>query len=178
MLSQHTPENIIWSSLPYRIADHEHFNVSVCIGCSSFLSPLECGFNFALPRVYVQVNVIPTNVTSQKEDTDLELLLTTHTAFVTKNPQDNTIIVKPAVSSGAVGMERFFVGNADVASCRDAQRHHDELLLSGDVLVQPYVRGVEEWGVLSVVCFDRKISHAVLRKPAAQEYRYELPIHS
>ena len=86
----------------------------------------------------------------------------------------NTVVVKPAVASGGKGARRAEVGDAD------AQRHLDELLAQGDVLVQQFASAVEHEGEWSVVLVDGEVAHAVRKWPAAGDYRvqYEWGGHS
>ena len=86
----------------------------------------------------------------------------------------NTVVVKPAVASGGKGARRAEVGDPD------AQRHLDELLAQGDVLVQQFAPAVEHEGEWSVVLVDGEVAHAVRKWPAAGDYRvqYEWGGHS
>ena len=86
----------------------------------------------------------------------------------------NTVVVKPAVASGGKGARRAEVGDPD------AQRHLDELLAQGDVLVQQFASAVEHEGEWSVVLVDGEVAHAVRKWPAAGDYRvqYEWGGHS
>jgi glutathione synthase/RimK-type ligase-like ATP-grasp enzyme len=86
----------------------------------------------------------------------------------------NAMVVKPAVASGGKGARRAEVGDAD------SQRHLDELLAQGDVLVQQFASAVEHEGEWSVVLVDGEVAHAVRKWPAAGDYRvqYEWGGHS
>jgi len=77
----------------------------------------------------------------------------------------NTVVVKPAVGVGARGAGRFAIGD------EAGQRHLDELLAVGDVLVQPYAASVESVGELSIVLAEGRVTHGVRKRPAAGEYR-------
>ena len=76
----------------------------------------------------------------------------------------DTVVVKPAVSIGALGTGRF------AADDPAAGRHLDALLAAGDVLVQPLLAEIEE-GERSLVHLGGELSHAVDKRPAAGEYR-------
>ena len=79
-------------------------------------------------------------------------------------------VVKPAVASGSDGLLRV----EDAAHARDAgQRHVDDLLAVGDVLVQPYLPSIETEGELSVVVLDGEVSHAVRKRPSPGEFRIQ-----
>ncbi len=79
----------------------------------------------------------------------------------------NAVVVKPAVASGGKGARRAKVGDAA------AQRHLDELLARGDVLVQQFASAVEHEGEWSVVLVDGEVAHAVRKWPAAGDYRVQ-----
>lgn len=96
-------------------------------------------------------------------------------------------VIKPAVSSGSIGMLRVGLdvdvvpadeasaaasgaGEVDLAT---ATRHLEGLLAAGDVLVQPYLAAVEDRGELSVVVVDGEVTHAVRKLPRAGEYRIQ-----
>jgi glutathione synthase/RimK-type ligase-like ATP-grasp enzyme len=73
-------------------------------------------------------------------------------------------VVKPAVGAGGHGVVRGAT-----------QRDLDALTLEApqpiDVVVQPYLRSVEDEGEVSVVCIDGQPTHAVCKKPAVGEFR-------
>ena len=69
------------------------------------------------------------------------------------------VIVKPAVSAGAVGVEKFASGSAQ------AHAHLSSILESGnDALVQPFVSDIHIGG---------RYSHAVRKIPAANDFRVQ-----
>lgn len=80
----------------------------------------------------------------------------------------DTAVVKPCVSAGAKGTVRVTAAEAP-----QAQAHLDALLAEGDVMVQPYLRAVEDEGELSVVVIDGVPSHAVRKRPAARDFRVQ-----
>jgi glutathione synthase/RimK-type ligase-like ATP-grasp enzyme len=79
----------------------------------------------------------------------------------------NAVVVKPAIASGSDGARRGEVGDPEL------QAHLDALLVTGDVLVQPFVAAVERDGEMSVVVFDGQFSHALRKRPAAGDYRVQ-----
>ena len=79
----------------------------------------------------------------------------------------NAVVVKPAIASGSDGARRGEVGDLEL------QAHLDALLVTGDVLVQPFVAAVERDGEMSVVVFDGHFSHALRKRPAAGDYRVQ-----
>ena len=77
-------------------------------------------------------------------------------------------VVKPAVSASAFGAWR--------TSSATAARHQaqlDGLLAAGDVMVQPFVAEVADPGEWSIVFLGGRFSHAVLKRPAARDYRVQ-----
>lgn len=77
------------------------------------------------------------------------------------------VVVKPAVSIGAIGALR--AATADPACCA----HLRELLAAGDVMVQPFVPDVAAAGEVSLVHFGGVFSHAIRKQPAAGDYRVQ-----
>jgi len=77
-------------------------------------------------------------------------------------------VVKPAVSASAHGTWR----TSGETSGAD-QRRLDELLRAGDVMVQPFTPEVAEPGEWSIVFLGGRVSHAVLKRPAAGDYRVQ-----
>jgi glutathione synthase/RimK-type ligase-like ATP-grasp enzyme len=69
-------------------------------------------------------------------------------------------VVKPVVSAGAhrtlhVRRENFEGG----------QQHLSELLGSGEVMVQPYLESIDDYGERSVIWIDGQVSHGVRKRP-------------
>ncbi len=71
------------------------------------------------------------------------------------------VVIKPAVSASA--FETIQVGTRQVA---DGQRHIDRLLPFRDLMVQPFIPSVRDYGERSLICIDGALSHAVRRQPA------------
>ncbi len=77
------------------------------------------------------------------------------------------VIVKPAVSAGAVGVGKFASGSAQ------AHAHLSSILESGnDALVQPFVSDVVD-GERSIIHIGGRYSHAVRKIPAANDFRVQ-----
>lgn len=84
-------------------------------------------------------------------------------------------VLKPAVSASAEGT--FLVLPGTAASTEEAFRRLRE---RGEVLIQPYMPGVDAPGEHSLVFLDGSYSHAVLRAPALSTgsgLRDGLPVH-
>ena len=76
-----------------------------------------------------------------------------------------TVVVKPAVGIGGDGAAR---GRADDPAMAE---HLRRLLAGGDVVVQPYVRSIETSGETSLVLIGGRLSHAIVKLPAHDEFR-------
>ena len=77
-------------------------------------------------------------------------------------------IVKPVVSASAYGMFRTSINRAAAD-----QLAMNNLLKSGAVMVQPFLEQVCKDGEWSLMFFDRKYSHAVLKRPQPGDYRVQ-----
>jgi glutathione synthase/RimK-type ligase-like ATP-grasp enzyme len=81
-------------------------------------------------------------------------------------------VVKPAVAAGSDGLLRIAL-DADGDPGPTAQAHLDQLLVAGDVMVQPYLPSVEQRGELSVIVVDGAVTHAVRKVPPGGEFRVQ-----
>ncbi|NUN14119.1 MAG: hypothetical protein HUU55_10845 [Myxococcales bacterium] len=97
--------------------------------------------------------VVPTTVVGKTQPVD----------GFTGWPQAEEWVVKPAISAGSRGTKRFHHTQRN-----ETIRHIQLLQTRGDVLVQPYLKSVEERGEHAVVVIDNEVSHAV-RKTARFE---------
>lgn len=77
------------------------------------------------------------------------------------------VVVKPAVSIGAIGARRGRPADPEL------QRHVQALLQDGDVMVQPYLAEVETAGELSLIYFAGEFSHAVCKRPRPGDFRVQ-----
>lgn len=77
-------------------------------------------------------------------------------------------VVKPTVSAGAVNTFRVQRGRAAAEAPRVAA-----LLAVGGVMVQPFVPEVQSDGEWSLIYVDGILSHALLKKPAAADFRVQ-----
>jgi glutathione synthase/RimK-type ligase-like ATP-grasp enzyme len=76
------------------------------------------------------------------------------------------IVIKPAVSAGAIGLARFRAGDPA------ARAHLTDLTAIGDVLVQPYLPEIT-LGERSLLFLGGEYSHAVRKLPAAGDFRVQ-----
>lgn len=77
-------------------------------------------------------------------------------------------VVKPAISATA---HRTILTSAAEASSH--QQNLDSLLEEGDVLVQQFIAEVQTQGEWSLLFFNKKFSHAVLKKPKVEDFRVQ-----
>jgi len=77
-------------------------------------------------------------------------------------------VVKPAVSASAYG-----TWETSLAVAAADQQRFDEEVLQRSLLVQPFADEIVTTGEWSVVFFDGKYSHAVLKKPASGDFRVQ-----
>src|SRR5262245_23632912 len=77
-------------------------------------------------------------------------------------------VVKPAVSASAFGTWR-----TSSASAALDQPRFDEEVMQRSLLVQSFADEIVTTGEWSIVFFDGKYSHAVLKKPAAGDFRVQ-----
>lgn len=84
-----------------------------------------------------------------------------HTGDAVTLPSDGEFVVKPAVSAGSRDTQRYRSSERD-----NGGLHAEQLLSQGrDVLVQPYIRSVDDRGETALVCFDGVVSHALRKGP-------------
>ncbi|TCV94560.1 hypothetical protein EC912_10343 [Luteibacter rhizovicinus] len=102
------------------------------------------------------VDIIPTQIVSAKE---LPQTLAAMTA--------QEVVVKPTISGTAWHTARGMVGEAGF------ERAIAQMPLEFDYLVQPYVPEVVSDGEWSLLFFDGEYSHAVIKRPAAGDYRVQ-----
>lgn len=76
------------------------------------------------------------------------------------------IVVKPAVSLGAEGAIKT------TTSSKEALIHTNNLLKTGDVLIQPFLNEIYS-GESSLLFFNQIFSHAVMKIPKKGEYRVQ-----
>jgi len=77
-------------------------------------------------------------------------------------------VVKPAVSASAFGTWR-----TSLTTAAADQTQFDEAATQRPLLVQPFVDEIVTSGEWSIVFFDGEFSHAVLKKPAAGDFRVQ-----
>jgi glutathione synthase/RimK-type ligase-like ATP-grasp enzyme len=106
------------------------------------------------------VATVPTRWLARGEPADLRALLA--------DAGWRDAVIKPAVSASASGTWRSSTGTAS----RDQSRL-EALLSAGDVMVQPLLSEVSDAGEWSMLFLGGSFSHAVLKRPAAGDYRVQ-----
>lgn len=94
---------------------------------------------------------------------DLAALLAAH------GWQDGEAIVKPAIGLGSSGLLRVAAGDPGGAGAVQLAA----LAAAGDAMVQPFLPSLAADGELSLVYFQRTLSHVVRKRPPAGEYRVQ-----
>ncbi len=79
------------------------------------------------------------------------------------------VVLKPAVAAGSDGLVRAGGGREGHRRAQDAL---DALLAAGDVMVQLFRARIAE-GELSLVAVEGRVTHAVRKRPAADDYRVQ-----
>jgi glutathione synthase/RimK-type ligase-like ATP-grasp enzyme len=82
-------------------------------------------------------------------------------------PETTDVVIKPAVSIGAIGALRGHVDDPTVAE------HLQWLLAGEDVLIQPFMPAVTDTGEVSLLFAGNELSHAVSKRPAPGDYRVQ-----
>ena len=83
--------------------------------------------------------------------------------------QQHEAIVKPTVGLGSSGLLRIAPGDPDGSGAA----HLRALAAAGDAMVQPFVASLPVAGELSLIYFQRRLSHVVRKQPAAGEFRVQ-----
>jgi glutathione synthase/RimK-type ligase-like ATP-grasp enzyme len=82
--------------------------------------------------------------------------------------KSDTIVVKPLVSGGAKNTLKIQLSEWD-----NNYQKLENLLQEEDFLLQPYIKEVAEVGEYSLLFFNGKFSHAVLKTPAKSDFRVQ-----
>jgi glutathione synthase/RimK-type ligase-like ATP-grasp enzyme len=73
-----------------------------------------------------------------------------------------TLVVKPPVSGGAAGTYRLAREDALPADCAGKP-----------MIIQPLMRSIAETGEYSLILFDGRLSHSVVKRPKAGDFRVQ-----
>ncbi len=105
------------------------------------------------------IDIIPT--VFMPKNTGLDL------SFLIENNWDKAII-KPAVSGGSY-LTRLF----SQSEMGEIVEEYMSFSLENDLLVQPFMPEIQEMGELSLLFFQGKFSHAILKKPKNGDFRVQ-----
>jgi glutathione synthase/RimK-type ligase-like ATP-grasp enzyme len=105
------------------------------------------------------IPVIPGIFISKDDDTDFRMLI----------PEDwEKAVIKPAISAGAYLTECFFLQNVDTISTV-----YKDIRKSNDLIIQKFIPEIITHGEISLVFFDKKYSHAVIKTPKDGDFRIQ-----
>jgi glutathione synthase/RimK-type ligase-like ATP-grasp enzyme len=76
------------------------------------------------------------------------------------------VVIKPAISAGSYLTKTFQVAALDRLS-------FDDLVSDGDWLIQPFIPEIERQGEMSMIFFNGRFSHAVVKKPKEGDFRVQ-----
>jgi hypothetical protein len=99
------------------------------------------------------VPIVPTAWLSSGGDADLPDIMS--------SKRWDEVVIKPAVSASA--FETIQVATDRIA---EGQAHIDRLLPTRDLMVQPFISSVRDYGERSLIFVDGELTHAVRRTPA------------
>jgi glutathione synthase/RimK-type ligase-like ATP-grasp enzyme len=106
------------------------------------------------------VQILPFSHHLQNSHLDL------HDLLESRGWQD--VVIKPAISASAFGTWRSSVGSA-----KQDQARLTTQLEQTNLLVQPFAPEIQHLGEWSLIFFSGQYSHAVLKKPAADDFRVQ-----
>lgn len=105
------------------------------------------------------IQIIPTEWIQQDSHENLSEIL--------KRKNWNEVVVKPIVSAGSY---ETFVTSTDEAE--NGQVQFENILKNCGVMIQPFMKEIED-GEISMLFFNRKFSHAVIKKPKDGDFRVQ-----
>jgi glutathione synthase/RimK-type ligase-like ATP-grasp enzyme len=105
------------------------------------------------------IDIIPTVFIPKNTGLDL--------SFLAKNNWTQAVI-KPAISAGAYATTLFSIhDSAKIAA------EYAEMAVARDLLVQPFMPEIQLLGEISILFFNGRFSHAILKKPQANDFRVQ-----
>ena len=105
------------------------------------------------------IDIIPTVFIPKDTGLDLSFL---------KEKSWGKAVIKPAVSAGAYLTKLFTL--EDIS---EIEAEYTPIALERDLLVQPFMPEIQEMGEISLVFFNAKFSHAILKKPKQGDFRIQ-----
>ncbi len=105
------------------------------------------------------INIIPSIFLRKNNSFDLISLI----------PKDwNQIIIKPAVSAGSYLTRKFQKDEVLII-----EKEYAEIAIEKDLIIQKYMEEIETDGEVSLVFFNKRFSHAVVKKPKKGDFRIQ-----
>ncbi len=77
-------------------------------------------------------------------------------------------VIKPAVSAGSFNTRLF-----DVENLHEIEAEFATFAAQSDILIQPFMEEIIDFGEISLIFFQKKYSHAVLKVPKNGEFRVQ-----
>jgi len=105
------------------------------------------------------VNIIPTIFIDKTDDLDLQSVM---------DLSWDKSVIKPAVSASAFMTESFLSEHL-----LEVESKYKNVAQTRDLLIQKFVPEVQTFGELSIIFFNRKYSHTVLKTPKKNEFRVQ-----
>ncbi len=87
-----------------------------------------------------------------------------------KSVDTDEYFLKPVIGADASGTLRF---TADANGLKTAMKHMKKHLKHSAMMLQPFLPSVSDAGELSVIYVGEQLSHAVIKKPKAGDYRVQ-----
>lgn len=116
------------------------------------------------------IPTVPTTFAAAHQPFDLR-------AWAASLDEESRGFFKPTIAVNSMGTLRFSLD--DEQELAHAQTQLDQALSRGAMMLQPYRRGVEEYGELSVIWFaagarhEAGVSHGVRKRPVTGDYRVQ-----
>jgi hypothetical protein len=106
------------------------------------------------------ISIVPTVFVAQNKKARLRSIL--------ENENWESVIIKPEVSASA-----YQTISATLTNAEKDQEQLDEILKTSGALIQQFRNEITENGEWSLIFFDRKFSHAVLKHPRTGDFRVQ-----
>ena len=87
---------------------------------------------------------------------------------ISKKMEWDDLVIKPAISAAA--FQTFKILNDQI---NDKEELFQNLTINRDMLVQPFFETVSKFGEASLMIFDGKFSHAILKKAKKGDFRVQ-----
>lgn len=106
-----------------------------------------------------EIKIIPTVFVEKTENLNFDFLTTTHW---------EKIIIKPAISACSYSTEVF-----EREDIKQIKKKYSEFAKTNDLLIQKFVPEIMENGEMSMIFFNKKFSHAIVKKPKNGDFRVQ-----